>query len=217
MDKLDIEKVVFDAVDRYKDLFENLIKYSSGYDIYLGGGALRDFVKTGSQHVNPKDLDFMFVPNSHWSKRNLPIIPRSYVLFNRDTLDVPDIRKRGVDQIVGLNVYNQYSEVQFIVYNKFLTQVEVAKDMDCNVNQIMYNIKTGQLYFTDAFVEGHTDKVIKMMHDFDTERMCERLERMKKRTGYSIEAVGDMAYALSVYNSKPKKKRSGTSSVSMID
>ena len=136
------------------------------------------------------------------------MIPRSYITFNYKTADMPDTARRGVKQVVGANTNRIAQECQFIVYEKHMTASELAADMDCNVNQVVMNLKDYEVTMTEAFVEGHKSKTIKILHEFDEDRMVERLQRMSKRLyGYTVESNID-------WKKKPKCSKS---SISMID
>jgi len=199
--------------EKYGSVFERILKYSEGYEIYLAGGAIRDLVNTKPEllllEYRPKDLDFLLVPVG--DVQELPMIPGSYITFNYKTDDMPDTARRGVKQVVGVNTARITQECQFIVYEKHMTASELAADMDCNVNQVVMNLKDYEVTMTEAFVEGHESKTIKILHKFDEDRMVERLQRMSKRLeGYTVESDID-------WKKKPKKRKCGKSSISMIN
>jgi len=197
--------------DNYSNVFEDILKYSKGYDIYLAGGAIRDLVasEVSGEAYKPKDLDFLLVPVG--DVQELPMLPKSFIKFNFNTADMPDTARRGVKQVVGMTSLRVVQECQFIVYEKYMTASELASDMDCNVNQVVMNLSNYEVTMTEDFKEGHTNKVIKLLHTFDEDRMIERLQRMSKRLkGYRVESDIN-------WKKKLKKRKSGTSSASMID
>ena len=104
------------------------------------------------------------------------------------------MRKRGVSTLRGLFVpsLTLTSDVQFIVYGAPMTQEALAKDMDCNVNQIMYS--EGVVYWSEAFEKGHSSETIRMLHTFDEKRMAKRLFRMQEKFGYGVDTEIDLDY-----------------------
>lgn len=169
------------------DLLEEMETKSKGYDIYLGGGFLRDLyvAVTQDKEFSPKDIDLLFV-NNRDSQQNLPVLPRTYINYSLDENELPeDSVERGISSVTGLFIpkLTITKDVQIIVYNtehKF-SIIELAEDMDCNCNQIMYNHKKGLIYASEEFFKSHTNMEIRLLKEFDEERMKERLLRMQKR------------------------------------
>lgn len=170
-----------------KGLLEEMETKSKGYEIYLGGGFLRDLYVSVTQEnwFCPKDIDLFFVSNGE-SEQSLPVLPRTYIHYSLDENELPeDTVERGISSVTGLFVpkLTITKDVQIIVYNTEhkLSINELAEDMDCNCNQIMYNHEADLIYASEEFFKSHTDKEIKLLKEFDGERMKERLLRMQKR------------------------------------
>jgi hypothetical protein len=210
------------------DFLDVVISKTKGYHVYLGGGYLRDIyynqvvnVATGrisDMKKVPKDLDIFFVPTLSDTSRELPTIVKSYVNYDTLAEDIPDMEERGVAKVRGLYMPNiSTRDVQFIAYDKnFESALELAADMDMNINQIMYNPITKEFIATDEFLVGHNNKVIECLHQFDEVRMYNRYQRMiAKFPDYFVETTLDMDYYK--YQLAKNPKRSGTSSMSMID
>lgn len=176
-----------------KDFLDQLVEKTKGYDVYLGGGSLRD-TYYNHKHFNPegvlnplmvvlkepKDLDIFFIPNGEIQKE-LPVLPKMYINYDILASGIPNVRK-NVGQVRGVFMSSLSTpDVQFIVYDKHLSMQELAKDMDTNINQVMYNPVTQETFMTLAFVLGHEDKEIMLMHKFDTERMYNRVRRMSDK------------------------------------
>lgn len=181
------------------DLLETLQNRSEGYDVYIGGGCLADFYKDFNndlfEHYSPKDIDVFFTPKKNASNLTLPTIPRSYVNYDLTENDIADdMKARGVVSLRGLFVpsLNITSDVQFIVYGDHLTQEELAADMDCNVNQVMYS--NGEWFHTEAFEDGHNRGVVMMLHTFSENRMARRLLRMQEKFNYQVDTDIDLEY-----------------------
>ena len=189
-------------------LFINEIaRKSKGFDVYLGGGYLRDLYYNHingysgkrvwedfhlgrgieEQPIKPKDIDLFFIPNGN-VMGSLPILPKMYINYDVMAEDIPNVRE-NVKQVRGVFLKELSTcDIQFIVYDKPLTISGLAQDMDCNINQVMYHPLTDTQYLTLDFIQGHKEKVVKMMHVFEQERMFGRVQRMmKKFPDYSIE------------------------------
>ena len=173
------------------DFLKEVDDLTKGYDIYLGGGAIRDLYYNElnrPHYLIPKDIDLFFVPNG-LHVQELPTIPRSYVNYDKSADEIPDMEERGVARVRGLFVPKlSISDVQFIVYKDFMSQRELAKDMDVNICQVMMSVKTGEMFATEDFYKGHEDEYIEMLHTFDFVRMAKRVARMKaKFPDYDVE------------------------------
>lgn len=190
---------------------EEVNSRTEGYDVYLGGGYYRDHYYNAikfaefkslfkedeaflfTQPMTPKDIDLFFVPKENYTgTRTLPTLPKTYINYDKSSVEMPDMEERGVDRVRGLFVpsLSETSDVQFIVYKKHITQEQLAADMDCNCNQVMFSLETGFRYATEAFYVGHENEEIEMLHTFDYIRMAKRLVRMKNKfPDYDI--VGD--------------------------
>lgn len=179
-----------------KKLFSDVLSGTTGYDIYLGGGYVRDLYfneLNECDDMEPKDVDLFFVPNG--GEMRLPTIVKSYVNYDKSSVEIPDMEERGVDLVRGLFVpWLDTKEVQFIAYKNPMTQEELAADMDCNINQVMVCIKTNKRFATNEFIEGHEDKKIEMLHQFNFMRMGKRLARMSdKFPGYDVAGDWELA------------------------
>lgn len=173
------------------DFLKEVDDLTKGYDIYIGGGAIRDLYYNElnrPHYLTPKDIDLFFVPNE-LHVQELPTIPRSYVNYDKSANEIPDMEERGVARVRGLFVPKlSISDVQFIVYKDFMSQRELAKDMDVNICQVMMSVKTGEMFATEDFYKGHEDEYIEMLHTFDFVRMAKRIARMKaKFPDYDVE------------------------------
>lgn len=173
-------------------LFSAVLSDTTGYDVYLGGGFVRDLYFNEINEcddMNPKDVDLFFVPSD--GEMKLPTIVKSYVNYDKSSSEIPDMEERGVDSVRGLFVpWLDTKDVQFIVYKNKMTQEELASDMDCNINQLMVCIDSNTRFATNAFIEGHNEQEIEMLHCFNFIRMGKRLARMSDKFP-SYEVVGD--------------------------
>lgn len=193
------EKLIAEIPQEILDLQETLECRSEGYNVYIGGGCLADLYKDIKDNMvkyyQPKDIDVFFVPKKDAPTLTLPTIPKSYVNYDFNVEDIAsDMKARGVVTLRGLFVPSLTitADVQFIVYGKPMTQEKLARDMDCNVNQVMYS--KGNWYHTEAFEDGHSREVIKMMHTFDEKRMAKRLFRMEDKFNYEVDTDIDLSY-----------------------
>ncbi|QXN60219.1 hypothetical protein KUA24_152 [Vibrio phage HNL01] len=213
-----------------KEFLNLVVSKTEGYDVYLGGGYLRDlyfnhlhnveaglyYPPSSVQPKQPKDLDLFFIPQKGYSPegKELPTIPRSYINYDMMASEVPNVRE-NVEKVRGIFVPDLPTpDVQFIVYDKHLTMVQLAVDMDCNINQVMYHPETELSHNTSAFYDGHENKVIEMLHEFENERKVARILRMaKKFPDYDIRHnMVQVDYDMTVHNltHKPKKFRRST-------
>ena len=101
------------------DFLKEVDGLTKGYDIYLGGGAIRDLYYNElnrPHYLIPKDIDLFFVPNG-LHVQELPTIPRSYVNYDKSADEITGMEERGVARVRGLFVPKlNISDVQFIVY-----------------------------------------------------------------------------------------------------
>lgn len=156
------------------------------FDIYLGGGYLRDsyYSLKNNTLFEPKDIDIFFVPKDGIEK-DVPVAAAesTFVKYHKAAADISDMEERGVSSLTGLSVhYLSTKEVQFIVYKQFMTQEQLVLDMDMNVNQIMWKPSEhgSTVLASDYFVLGHAEKLIICHHKYDETRMYYRYERMKE-------------------------------------
>jgi len=213
-----------------KEFIEEVARKTKGYDVYLGGGYFRDLYYNYSNYekgwsgfltayLEPKDIDLFFIPNDE-EQKELPVLPKTYINYDIPAEDIPNVRE-NVKHVRGLFVkYLSTRDVQFIVYDKPMTMKQLAEDMDVGLNQCMYHIKSSLSYMTDAFTIAHQDKIIEMMHDFEPERMYNRLVRMKNKfPDYELKHnISDKDWEwFTVLNESKPKKRSGVSTGSFIE
>lgn len=171
---MEVAREILDLLREIEDVSE--------YRAFLCGGYLRDTF----MGVRPKDLDIMLVPSSE------DVDPESEIdevvwgvrppLFKEDKrLEcieyLSDMVKRGVCGLIMGESESCGYETQFIIYDKVLTQKELAVDMDMNICQITCN-SSGGIYSTDAFTSGLENKQIQVLHDYSEKRRNQRIERM---------------------------------------
>ena len=173
-----------------KNFLQEVVKGTQGYDVYLGGGYLRDIwwnlnytVSTDSCTVGilkePKDLDIFFIPKTGTEILELPTIPKTYINYDILAVDIPNVRE-NVHRVRGLfNSKLSTRDIQFIVYDKPMSMKVLAEDMDIDINQAMYEPVSGLSYCTDSFYLAHENKVFTILHEFETKRMYGRLKRME--------------------------------------
>lgn len=153
---------------------EDVSNKTRGYKVYLGGGYLRDLYC----NLEPKDVDLFFVPTS--GEKGIPVLSKTYINYERAAEEIPDMQERGVAKVRGIFVPKLSTcDVQFIIYEKVLDGMELAKDMDMNINQVMYDVETKEFLLSTAFINGHHHCYIECLHTFDQTRMFKRYERMK--------------------------------------
>jgi len=176
-----VRKDILDFLSLVQDLAE-------GYDVYLGGGYLRDryYNEFGVKEnlldfiLTPKDLDIFFVPKEGAQTKVIPAIPKTYINFDINGDDVKDVRP-NVKRVMGIfNKNLSVCDVQFIEYKSPMTGHELARDMDMNINQVMLRAD-GQAFMTKDFVLSHENKVLEFKHEFGFDRMTLRLRRMKNK------------------------------------
>ena len=184
-----------------KEFLEEVVTRTEGYDVYLGGGYLRDvywnLLNINGLHFahgkwwgqgleyevakNPKDLDIFFIPQVNATTFELPVIPKTYINYDIAAADIANVRE-NVKRVRGLfNSNLSTRDIQFIVYDKPMTMKMLAADMDTSINQVMYCPRTQLSYCTNAFYNSHEDKTIELLHEFELTRMYSRLKRMEKK------------------------------------
>ena len=209
-----------------KEFLDEVISKTKGYVVYLGGGYLRDSYwnylqgythdyeqccKTirDNRPKQPKDVDLFFIPENICTCKELPTIAGTYINYDMPAVNIANCRE-NVERVRGLfcRRLDPIKDVQFIIYDKTLSIASLAEDMDCSINQIMYHPKSGKQYMTEAFLSSHNDKVIEMMHEFETERMYKRLVRMKKKySDYELKhKISERDWDLFSFKEKYEKK-----------
>ena len=148
------------------------------FEVYLGGGTLRDLYC----NKEIKDTDIFFIPCDGVAK-NISYIPaKCYINYNKSTADLTDtsdMKERGVRQVVGLfNSKLTPCDIQFIVYDKKLTALDLAEDLDMGINQIVWSATEDKITYSPNFIDGHSDRVIECLHNYDEVRQYHRYQRM---------------------------------------
>lgn len=202
-------KIKHDVKDFLKDVKDRTI----GYNVYLGGGYIRDVYYNEINQLNgtidekkPKDIDIFFVPTNS-ARAEIPTIPKTYINYDIMAIDIPNVRD-NVHRVRGLfNSKLSTKDIQFIIYDKFMTIEQLANDMDTDINQAMYDISNDSYYFTESFVRSHRDKVVTMIHNYEEERMYSRIKRMQaKFPDYKVvHNISDSAWR--TYESMTKKDK----------
>ncbi|MCP4991932.1 MAG: hypothetical protein GY928_39545, partial [Colwellia sp.] len=175
-----------------------------GYDVYLGGGCLRDtYVGIGF-----KDIDIFLIPNGE-EKQLVPYTPKGYAIsYTKSCEDSEDMKARGVGALVGMyyrkrpdntedtkkfqvsvsdlmlkpeDVPQWRAEVQYIIYDHYMHQYELAEDMDIGINQIMWKHGEGYCIASRYFTLDHGAEVIQFYHTYNPKRMYSRLKRMRDK------------------------------------
>lgn len=185
---LDLEHVLEEDV---REFVRVVAEKSMGYDIYLGGGMLRDLY-TGNI---PKDVDIFAIPSLDFEgQRELYVPPRGYNNYIKHAWEISDMQERGVAKVRG-DWYSKMStsDVQFIIYEKYMTQEKLTEDFDMNICQITMQGTSGSTYATNAFIKGHADMVIECLHDYDKLRTYKRYTRMEaKFYNYDVEGKPEL-------------------------
>jgi len=124
------------------------------------------------QPLNQLEKELLTYFRNHFGTIKVPIYVPLFILFNYTRKRLAYIRtQRQTQYAIETLIKKRYIE-RFIAYDKiFLTEVELAADMDMNINQIMYNPSTKKVITTNAFVNGHNNRVIECLHQFDECRM----------------------------------------------
>lgn len=219
------------------NFLEDVVTKTKGYDVYLGGGYLRDLYYNhlngfgdyrkycigegiDNQPMVPKDLDIFFIPKVNEDVQELPVLPKTYINYDIAAIDIPNVRE-NVKHVRGLFMKTLSTcDIQFIVYDKGMSMKSLAEDMDLSINQVMYHPESKLSYMTDAFTNSHEYKTIHLLHEFETSRMIARLKRMEKKFP-DYELVHDIPQSeIDFYESKAemekRMKRRGTSTGSFI-
>lgn len=150
----------------------------TGFKLYVAGGYLRD-----NEHgVPPKDIDIMVIPLHHddpWDfSDKLQYIDDFNVSseFVEQCTYMSDMVKRGVGGLI-MGLLGDGTELQFIIYDKFLNQEELTLDMDINICQITCD-SNGEVFKSDHYIDGFTNKHIDVLHDYSEKRKKSRVSRM---------------------------------------
>jgi hypothetical protein len=170
-----MENIKIEIPQWVQDLLGDVTLNTKGYDVYLGGGLLRD----SYCDLPFKDIDIFLVPNGE-DKQLVPYTPKGYgISYTKDCEDNDDMSKRGVGALIGMYDRNKASkEVQYIIYDKPMTQEELVDDMDIGINQVMWKHGEDLCMASDDFVIDHNIEYITFYHEYNPKRMWSRLQRM---------------------------------------
>ncbi len=224
-----------------QEFLEEVISRTKGYDVYLGGGYLRDIwwnIKNvkglhfahgkwwsdsglhSTVPKQPKDLDLFFIPQNGVVEKELPTIPKTYVNYDVMAEDIPNVRE-NVYRVRGLfNSHISTRDIQFIIYDKPMDIVNMADDMDIDINQVMYEPLTDVTHGSLAFYYAHENKSFQILHTFEEERMYGRLKRMEKKfPDYEMKHGFDELtwLTLETENTKIRKRPSGSTGSFICD
>ena len=173
---------------------EEVQERSEGYDVYLGGGFIRDLYvkKFGESYGNdliPKDVDIFIIPTDEDSnERHLHMPAKGYINFSKEAWRIPDMEERGVKKVTGTwYKHLDTADVQFIEYKKHMSVEELTAGMDMTINQCMYSITNEMFVFTDNFIKDHGMELIRCTHDYDVVRMYKRFVRMEDKFWWYTE------------------------------
>jgi hypothetical protein len=187
------------------DLVTEIANMNEHYEVYLGGGYLRDLYCG----VTPKDIDIFFSPKKYQPELAvefdfLNIIPlekypdtckKLYRKSVNNSNFNQDMANRGIRSLVGLMALNDVlpNQIQIITYNQIMTHNEVTLDLDMNICQISWHPLTNTFDYSDSFLNGHSDRIIKCLHDYDPIRMWHRYSRMEEKyPNYTVEGKNDI-------------------------
>lgn len=190
---------------------EQVANNAPEFDVYLGGGYLRD--KYVDSSISPKDVDIFFIPKDGIAKEvPLATAQGCYVQYHKAASEISDMDDRGVDSLTGLSCSHLTTNlIQFIVYGKYLTQEELVEDMDMGINMIMLKAGDINAMASPKFKEDHASGVIKCYHIYDEERMYYRYERMEATfPEYSIEGKPPAPYSDPVELARHASRYSGS-------
>jgi hypothetical protein len=171
-------------------LLVDIAKMNPNYEVYLGGGYLRDLYCG----LIPKDVDVFFSPiNNNYnldylSLKRLPLQPYPNTLKHIYTKSTTsrgwnkNMTDRKICRLVGLqSLLISPNQVQYITYSECFSQQEITLDFDMNICQITWHPLTNKFWWSDEFVEGHKRKYIECLHQYDSIRMWHRYERMESK------------------------------------
>jgi len=186
--------VEIEIEDWVRELLLDIKGNMKGYDVYLGGGFLRDkYCDLGY-----KDLDIFLVPNGE-KKGIRPYKPKGYFELYTKECDNDDMSERGVAGLVGFrykvvfdgewvdytHTKQDITELQYIIYEDDIIDdiQDLCEDMDMTINQVMWipDEESDTCVCTDSFISDHKYKWIEFSHEYDEIRMYCRQKRMKEK------------------------------------
>lgn len=180
--------------DWVRELLLEIKANMKGYDVYLGGGYLRDLYCD----LNYKDLDIFLVPNGE-KKGVRPYKPKGYFELYTKECDNDDMSERGVAGLIGFKhkikiegdtvdhtpSKQDITEIQYIIYEEGVIEgiEELCEDMDMTINQVMWvpDTKSNTCYCTLEFLSDHKLKLINFSHEYNEVRMYCRQKRMQEK------------------------------------
>lgn len=165
------------TLDQVREVLEHVEDETNGqFKLYLAGGYLRDVLNG----VTPKDIDVMVVPvedsdayDFEWCLTDTEFHTEKQLL--EECQYMSDMSSRGVSALF-MGSYNG-DDLQFIVYDKIMTQEQVTLDMDINLCQITMD-SSGFIHESDNFIEGFAENKITLHHEYSEKRAQQRVERM---------------------------------------
>ena len=193
-------KVEIKIEDWVRELLLEIKENVKGYDIFLGGGYLRDIYCK----LDYKDLDIFLVPSGE-KKGISPYKPKGYFeLYTKDCEESDDMQVRGVAGLIGFrrktlsnqdltipNMLNykttiqDTTELQYIIYEDGVIAdiEELAEDMDMTLNQVMWepSSESDVCICTEEFLKAHRGGWIEFAHEYDELRMYSRQKLMQDK------------------------------------
>jgi hypothetical protein len=194
------------------DLCEQIQKATIGYNVYIGGGYLRDLDKG----FTPKDIDIFFIPLKFKNPEYIPlvsdIVGLGKLVYDYTHL-TQDMKDRGVERVICFaNDVLSTTEINFIVYDHYKSGYDLAADMDFGVNQIMYDIETSALITTTGYEYAHSRCILECLNKFSKERMYKRYQRMKaKFPTYAVVGEPETDFIERILWSEPIRTKGITS------
>ena len=153
--------------------------FDGGYKLYIAGGYLRDI----HNNLSPKDVDIMVVPQGYIYDPDdfgeMIVSLEDYTVektFIHQCQYMSDMLERGVGGLV-MGSMDCGTDVQFIIYDNFMSQQEITDDMDMNCNQITMD-SDGQSMTSPEYTKCFEDKHIKILHSYSEARKVSRMKRM---------------------------------------
>ena len=171
-----------ETLNKLTNFLSNLEEANTQYNLYLGGGCLRDLCFKGS-FEDTKDFDTFAVPKKGYFFVNSALKLVNYCEHKTiDTVYLQDMSERNVSALIQGYADDILNPVDIIVYDKHLTPEELAEDFDFNVNQCVLG-SDGVWSYTEAFKEAIGKLKLVQTKEYCPERMKERYQRMLTRLG----------------------------------
>lgn len=190
-----------------KELLQRVQDNAPDFEVYLGGGYLRDAYTRNTA----KDVDIFLIPKKD-EVTQVPLATASglYVSFHKVADNEEDMRERGIAELYGIYSPGLTTpSIQFIVYDRYLHHTQLVSDLDMNINQIAYSVKYGTTLASEAFLLGHKDKVIECLHDYDPIRMYSRFSRMESKfSDYRVIGKPVLSAPMVILSASPRYQES---------